>query len=157
MGRLAALVPHILHVFRRCAEDEHSAASVLDFFEAYSETTNPPPSLTTDLVRFFLEIAADSNTFEHHIRIKALLFIEWIVVERSKILAKYRMLPLVLKTLLQIMSSEPLLDDDDDEAKEQSAYFVLHVLDCIASYVPAELVFGAFVRYPWTCLLSSLD
>jgi hypothetical protein len=92
------------------------------------------------------------NVEQHEapIRIQALSFLEWLVVQRSKTLAKQRLLPHILKTLFHVLASETSVDDedeDDDAAREQPAFYCIHVLDCIAAYIPPEIVFPSFVRF----------
>jgi hypothetical protein len=143
---LAAQVPLILDVFRKCCfADETLASSVLDFFEEYSECMNPPSSLVSHLVDFFARIAADKDNLEPHVRVKAMTFIEWLVTRKAKTVVKLRLLPVVLQVLFDVISSELGLEEEDEDSRDEPAFYALNVLDCIASYVPNDLVFPHLV------------
>ena len=151
-SRLSSLIPYIMDVFRKVAVvDEASAFTVLDFFEEYADCLSPPSALLRQLTDFFISITA-STTFEPHVRVKALTFMEWLLTRKSKSMVKQRLLPVVVQALLGIVSTESTVEggddnDDDDDTNENPANYALHVLSCASTYIPAEILFPMMVGW----------
>lgn len=138
-------VPTIIRILNECLENnqEEYAIKIIDVLEETVEIEVPFLTKYLDaLTDTFLRVACNTN-FEDTLRVRGLLFVQWVAKYKSKVLLRSKLVGKIVDGLIHILA-EPDEDveeeDEDDETSNKPNKTASHVLDSMTINLPPDSI-----------------
>ncbi|XP_072567126.1 importin-4-like isoform X1 [Paramormyrops kingsleyae] len=164
LNMMRSLVPRLSVAIRHLVKaDQDQASEAMEVFDEMMESDiSVMVPHVSDIVRFWLEIAADASLSDS-LRMKALSCTAFLIRLKSKVILKQKLLSPILQTVFPVLSAAPPPGQEDPEDQEDAEngedaenpkHLAAQVIDTLAMHLPPEKLFQQLTPFMQACLSS---